>query len=38
MSDMALAKEKNFYSKMSKTSETGGKPSVDYEITVDMAK
>ena len=28
----------DFYSKMSKTSETGGRPSVDYEIYVDMAK
>lgn len=28
----------DFYSKMSKTSETGGRPSVDYEISVDMAK
>ena len=30
--------EFEFYSKMSKTSETGGRPSVDYEISVDMAK
>ena len=28
----------DFYSKMSKTSETGGRPSVDYEISVDMTK
>lgn len=28
----------DFYSKMSKTSENGGRPSVDYEISVDMAK
>lgn len=28
----------DFYSKMSKTSETGGRPSVDYEISVDMVK
>ena len=26
------------YSKMSKTSESGGRPSVDYQISVDMAK
>ena len=26
------------YSKKSKTSEIGGIPSIDYEITVDMAK
>ena len=26
------------YSKMSKTSETNGRPQTDYEITVDMAK
>lgn len=29
---------KDFYSKMSKTPENGGRPSTDYEITVGMAK
>ena len=28
----------DFYSKMSKTSEIGGRPSIDYEISIDMAK
>lgn len=28
----------DFYSKMSKTSETGGRPQTDYNISVDMAK
>lgn len=29
---------KDFYSKMSKTSYVGGRPSTDYEMTIDMAK
>lgn len=28
----------DFYSKMSKTNEKGGRPATDYEITIDMAK
>lgn len=28
----------DFYSKMSKTSEVGGRPATDYEISIDMAK
>ena len=28
----------DFYSKMSKTSEAGGRPATDYDISVDMAK
>ena len=28
----------DFYSKMSKTSETGGRPQTDYDITITMAK
>ena len=38
MTEYGFSKGKDFYSKMSKTSQTGGRPSVDYEITVDMAK
>lgn len=29
---------KDYYSKMSKTSYVGGRPSTDYEISIDMAK
>ena len=38
MVEYGFQEGKDFYSKMSKTSESGGRPSVDYEITVDMAK
>lgn len=38
MCEYGFEEEKDFYSKMSKTSESGGRPSVDYEITVDMSK
>lgn len=38
MTEYGFTEGKDFYSKMSKTSEQGGRPSVDYEITVDMAK
>lgn len=38
MTEYGFSEGKDFYSKMSKTSQTGGRPSVDYEITVDMAK
>ena len=36
--EYGFSEGKDFYSKMSKTSESGGRPSIDYEITVDMAK
>ncbi len=38
MAEYGFSEGKDFYSKMSKTSDKGGRPSVDYEITVDMAK
>jgi len=38
MVEYGFEEGKDFYSKMSKTSETGGRPSVDYEISTDMAK
>ena len=39
MSEYGFIEGKDFYSKMSKTPEsTGGRPSVDYEVSVDMAK
>lgn len=38
MVEYGFAEGKDFYSKMSKTSGNGGRPSVDYDITVDMAK
>ena len=37
MAEYGFIEGTDFYSKMSKT-ENGGRPSVDYEITVDMAK
>lgn len=38
MAEYGFSEGKDFYSKMSKTSDAGGRPSVDYEISVDMAK
>lgn len=38
MCEYGFIEGKDFYSKMSKTSEQGGRPSVEYEISVDMAK
>ncbi len=39
MVEYGFSEGKDFYSKMSKTSEsTGGHPATDYDITVDMAK
>lgn len=39
MAEYGFIEGKDFYSKMSKTPEsTGGRPSVDYEVSVDMAK
>lgn len=37
MAEYGFTEGKDFYSKMSKTSE-GGRPATDYDITVDMAK
>lgn len=38
MTEYGFESGKDFYSKMSKTSEIGGRPAVDYQISVDMAK
>ena len=38
MTEYGFEHGKDFYSKMSKTSETGGRPAVDYQISIDMAK
>lgn len=38
MAEYGFSEGKDFYSKTSKTSDAGGRPSVDYEISVDMAK
>lgn len=38
MVEYGFLEGKDFYSKMSKTSETGGRPAIEYDITVDMAK
>lgn len=38
MCEYGFEEGRDFYSKMSKTSETGGRPATDYEITIDMAK
>ena len=38
MTEYGFGEGKDFYSKMSKTPESGGRPAIDYEITIDMAK
>ena len=38
MTEYGFESGKDFYSKKSKTSETGGRPAIDYQISVDMAK
>lgn len=38
MCEYGFSEGTDFYSKMSKTSEAGGRPATDYEISVDMAK
>lgn len=38
MCDYGFEEGKDFYSKMSKTSEQGGRPATDYEVSIDMAK
>lgn len=38
MCEYGFNEGKDFYSKMSKTSESGGRPSTDYELSVSMAK
>lgn len=38
MVDYGFEDGKDFYSKMSKTPTTGGRPPVDYEVSTDMAK
>ena len=38
MVEYGFSEGKDFYSKMSKTSDTGGRPAIEYDITVDMAK
>lgn len=38
MCDYGFEEGKDYYSKMSKASEQGGRPATDYEISIDMAK
>lgn len=38
MCEYGFIEGSDFYSKMSKTSEKGGRPTTDYDISVDMAK
>ncbi|MBT9939104.1 phage antirepressor KilAC domain-containing protein [Anaerostipes hadrus] len=38
MCEYGFEESKDFYSKMSKTSEYGGRPQTDYNISIDMAK
>ena len=38
MTEYGFSEGNDFYSKMSKTSESGGRPQTDYEISADMAK
>jgi len=38
MCEYGFSEGTDFYSKMSKTSEAGGRPSTDYDISIDMAK
>ena len=38
MAEYGFLEGKDFYSNMSKTPDKGGRPAIDYEITVDMAK
>lgn len=38
MKDYGFSEGEEFFPKMGKTSELGGRPQMDYEITVDMAK
>lgn len=38
MAEYGFEENKDFYSILSKTSETGGRPSTDHEITIPMAK
>lgn len=38
MSEYGFEQEKDFFREIGKTSEAGGRPSIDYNISVDMAK
>lgn len=38
MCEYGFTEGTDFYSKMSKTSEVGGRPATDYDISIDMAK
>lgn len=38
MCEYGFEESRDFYSKMSKTSEYGGRPQTDYNISIDMAK
>lgn len=38
MCEYGFTEDKDFWTKMSKTSEVGGRPGIEHEITVDMAK
>ena len=38
MKEYGFSEGNEFLPKMEKTSETGGRPAIDYDISVDMAK
>ncbi|WP_196607097.1 phage antirepressor KilAC domain-containing protein [Pectinatus frisingensis] len=38
MCEYGFTEDQDFYSKMSKTSESGGRPSIDHDMTISMAK
>ena len=38
MCEYGFVEETDFYSKMSKTDSGGGRPPMDYDVSLDMAK